>query len=219
MTERDMPEVMPVFPLSNTVLFPHTSLPLHVFEPRYRQMVEDVQKLGRWISVTLLRPGAEADDPERPPFHDVAGAGFLIRSNRLPDGRFHIILDGRKRVRLQEIESDRMYRIAQASAVPEDREWLGKRDADERLGSLVELASGLGMMKPRPQTVPRGKAQRAALVNLLASVSLADPLEKQAMLAAEFEERVDRILKQLQFSRGLLDSMARFPKPDDPRWN
>ena len=61
MSERDLPEELPVFPLPNAVLFPGTTLPLYVFEPRYRQMVEDVLRHGRWIAVALLRPGYDAD--------------------------------------------------------------------------------------------------------------------------------------------------------------
>ncbi|MGH7405380.1 MAG: LON peptidase substrate-binding domain-containing protein, partial [Candidatus Methylomirabilales bacterium] len=78
---------IPIFPLPNVVFFPHTLLPLHIFEPRYRQMLADCLTGERWLAVVLLRPGWEAEYYGRPAVYAVAGAGEIVASERLPDGR------------------------------------------------------------------------------------------------------------------------------------
>jgi Lon protease-like protein len=216
-----MPDEMPVFPLPGTVFFPRTSLPLHVFEPRYRQMVEDVLRRGRWIAVALLKPAAaESEDP--PPFHDVAVAGFLMRSTRLPDGRFHVTLEGRGRVRLEEIPSDRLYRMVRAVPLPETPGWLTGNEGTARLKEVLRLATQLRLLSAGdlPESLlPRGAQRRGALLNLIATSVIAEPRERQAMLEADFDERSQRVLRQLEFSRHLLSSIARRPRPEDPRVN
>ena len=101
-----MPQLrIPIFPLPEVVFFPDTVLPLHVFEPRYRQMIADCLAGDRWLGVAMLRPGWEKDYQGRPPVHDVAGAGEILQAEVLADGRFNILLDGRARVRILEEEA------------------------------------------------------------------------------------------------------------------
>ena len=91
---------LPIFPLPEVVFFPETILPLHVFEPRYREMVADCLAGDRWLAVVMLRPGWDKDYEGRPPVHDVAGAGEILQAEALADGRFNILLDGRARFRI-----------------------------------------------------------------------------------------------------------------------
>jgi ATP-dependent Lon protease len=221
MSERDLPEEMPVFPLPDSVLFPGTTLPLLVFEPRYRQMVEDVLRFGRWIAVSLLKPGDEAESEGSPNFHEIAGAGFLIRSNRLPDGRFQIALDGRARVRLSEVPSERLYRMVRAVPEPEDPTWLLGDECAETLREIQTLAGSLRLMKAEEakRAIPGGAVRRAALVNHLALAVMAEPRERQEMLAADFARRSTLVLGKLRFSKELFRSLARYPRPDDPEHN
>lgn len=101
--------VVPVFPLPHLFLFPGGVLPLHVFEPRYRQMIEDLlDRPGRLVLGTILDDAVDADG--KPCIHPIAGLGEIGRHERLPDGRFLIWLVGLARVRLTEVESDRLYR-------------------------------------------------------------------------------------------------------------
>lgn len=110
---------LPVFPLPRVVFFPHTKLPLHIFEPRYRAMMEDCLRVGpRAMAVALLLPGYEADYEGRPAIATVAGAGRIVAHERLPDGRFNLILDGVARVRLEELPAEgRPYRRARATVL------------------------------------------------------------------------------------------------------
>ena len=105
-----------IFPLPSVVFFPHTRLPLHIFEPRYRQMLTDCLAGERRVAVVLLRPGWEADYYSRPAVYSVAGAGEIVASETRPDGRSDILLQGLGRIAIEgELSSPKPYRIARAS--------------------------------------------------------------------------------------------------------
>ncbi len=111
---------IPIFPLPDAVLFPHTVLPLHVFEPRYRQMVQDVLGGDRRIAMALLKPGWEREYYGRPPVYPIAGAGEIIQHEELPDGRFNILLRGTMRIAiLAELPPDKPYRLVRARPLPD----------------------------------------------------------------------------------------------------
>jgi Lon protease-like protein len=102
-----------LFPLPNLVLFPHVMQPLHIFEPRYRQMTTDALAGDRLIALALLQPGWEADYEGRPALFPVACLGKVVAEQRLADGRFNILLRGLTRIRLgAEIDLDKLYRTA-----------------------------------------------------------------------------------------------------------
>jgi Lon protease-like protein len=90
-------EEVPVFPLPQVVLFPHAQLPLHIFEPRYRTMLEDcLASNGAIVIAQLDRKGGGR-------INEYAGAGVITEHTKLPDGRSNIIVSGRARVRLEEL--------------------------------------------------------------------------------------------------------------------
>ncbi|MEY2668449.1 MAG: hypothetical protein RJA59_1087, partial [Pseudomonadota bacterium] len=90
-----------IFPLPEVVVFPGTPAPFHVFEPRYRAMTEAALAGDRLLAVATLREPGDSAQP-RAALHPVAGAGFIEAFERLPDGRFNILLRGVARVRLVE---------------------------------------------------------------------------------------------------------------------
>src|SRR5207253_4170439 len=83
-----------LFPLPNLVLFPHVVQPLHVFEPRYREMTTDALAGDRLIATALLHPDWEAVYEGHPPIHPVACLGRIVADQRLDDGRFLLLLRG-----------------------------------------------------------------------------------------------------------------------------
>ena len=112
--------LVPVFPLPEVVFFPKTVLPLHVFETRYRQMVQDAMEKDGRIAVALLQPGLPTDDGRaEPPYFAVATIGMMDGIERTRDGRFHFRLVGEERVRLGAAEHDKPYRLVRAVAIPE----------------------------------------------------------------------------------------------------
>src|SRR5438876_12325122 len=89
-----------LFPLPNLVLFPQAMEPLHIFEPRYRQMTADALATDRLIAMVLLKSGPEEEGEERPALHSVACLGKIVADQRLEDGRYNILLDGFSRLRI-----------------------------------------------------------------------------------------------------------------------
>jgi ATP-dependent Lon protease len=111
---------LPLFPLPQAVLFPGALMPLHVFEPRYRQMTRDALDTHRCLSVVQLLPNAPEDPPGQPAIARVAGVGVIVEAHELPDGRFNILVEGRGRVHLSELPFVPPYRRARAELL-EDR--------------------------------------------------------------------------------------------------
>jgi Lon protease-like protein len=112
---RDFGAVTRLFPLPDLVMFPHVVLPLHIFEPRYLQMTEDALAGDRLITMIQIRPFPEGQTwTEPPPLEEVGCLGKILQHERLADGRFNILLLGRKRVRLRrEIATGKLYRSAE----------------------------------------------------------------------------------------------------------
>jgi Lon protease-like protein len=102
--------VAPLFPLPNVFLFPGCVMPLHVFEPRYRQMVEDLLDGPGQVVMGTLEQDHAGELFGAPPVRPIAGIGEICRHERLPDGRFLIWLFGLSRVRIREVASVRLYR-------------------------------------------------------------------------------------------------------------
>ncbi len=176
-----LPPTIPIFPLPNVVLFPNVFLPLHIFEPRYRAMVNDALTGDRIIGMVLLQPGHEADYEGRPPVFPVGCAGVMTHSERLDDGRFNIVLRGMERFRITGEDNCKPYRIAEVSGLPEvvpeeDRPEL--RRHRHRLEALLAAAVERTGAEPRfPPAVPDED-----LVNALAQYLELEPLERQALL-------------------------------------
>ena len=105
-----MSDLLPLFPLPNVVLFPNVFLPLHIFEPRYREMVADALASDRMIGMVLLRPGWERDYEGRPPVYPIGCSGVITHVERLADGRYNIVLRGVERFRIVPRGPSRSYR-------------------------------------------------------------------------------------------------------------
>ena len=112
-------EDLAVFPLPGAVLFPGTLMPLHIFEPRYRQMTEDALEGSRQLSVALIHESAPPDESGQPAFATIAGVGEIIDHQKLPDGRYNILLLGRARALLDELPFVSPYRRARATLLGE----------------------------------------------------------------------------------------------------
>ncbi len=104
-----------LFPLPNLVLFPHVMQPLHIFEPRYRDLLEDALADDRLIAMAALAPGWERDYAGRPALYPTACLGRIIACCQLDDGAYNVLLLGLCRVRLlRELSPSRQFRVAEA---------------------------------------------------------------------------------------------------------
>src|SRR5438552_1131141 len=102
-----------LFPLPNLVLFPHVIQPLHIFEPRYRQLMNDALAGDRLMALALLQPGWEEDYHKQPPVYPTVCLGRIFQEERLPDGRFNLLLHGVSRARIRaECPTSKLYRTA-----------------------------------------------------------------------------------------------------------
>jgi uncharacterized protein len=175
-----LPPTIPIFPLPNVVLFPNVFLPLHIFETRYRQMVEEALAGDRIIGMVLLRSGWEGQYEGRPPIYPIGCAGVITHAERLADGRFNIVLRGMEKFRVQAEETGRAYRVAEVEPVPEPlteplREEL--RAHRRRLEALLVPQPEGQQDRKMPTSMPDED-----LVNALAQYLEFEPVEKQALL-------------------------------------
>ena len=189
-----MSDLLPLFPLPNVVLFPNVFLPLHIFEPRYREMVADAVASDRMIGMVLLRPGWDRDYEGRPPIYPIGCSGVMTHVERLGDGRYNIVLRGLERFRIVEENPERSYRLASVEPLlerplaPDDHAEL--RRCRAKLESLLAPASA-GDFRERQAGPSRSRAGDAKippamsdedLVNALAQYLDLEALEKQALL-------------------------------------
>ena len=104
----DLPETIPIFPLSNFIMLPGTTVPLNIFEPRYLQMVNDSMKKHRMIG--MIQP-KKTGILKKPDLYDVGCIGKITSFNETEDGRILIILNGICRFKINsEIKSNKLYR-------------------------------------------------------------------------------------------------------------
>lgn len=188
---------LPIFPLPQVQLFPHALLPLHVFEPRYRAMVEDVLAGERLIAVAALAPGYAADYHGRPSVHPTIGIGEVVGHEPLGEGRANILLRGVARATIdQELPPAEIYRLVDASALVDV--YAPRFDRDAARETLLVLAEQLARRLPSGGETLRDLVQAqpdaSALVDVLASALVTDPDDRQALLEmADVAARIDRV--------------------------
>jgi Lon protease-like protein len=163
------------------VLFPNVFLPLHIFEPRYRQMVADALQGDRIIGMALLRPGYEARYEGRPAIYDVGCAGVITHSHPFPDGRYDIVLRGIEKIRITSEDQSRPYRIGHVDSISETipaDEAQPLRQQRQRLEAVLAVAVERVRAEPKfPPSVPDED-----LVNALAQYLELEIVERQALL-------------------------------------
>jgi hypothetical protein len=177
-TVAQLPDSIPLFPLPDVTLFPNTTQPFHIFEERYRSMVEDALASDSIIGMVLLQPGFEPEYEGRPPVYGIGCAGIIVASERLPDGRYNILLRGLSKFRILGEEQSRLYRLAGVESIPEmvneeDRPLLARRR--RQLEDALRSAA-LGREVPPPSV-----SDEEAIDGLSLSLRLA-PAQRQALL-------------------------------------
>ena len=108
MKKEELPNKIPVFPLSNFIIFPKTTVPLNIFEPRYIDMIDDSMKSNKLIG--MIQP-KKTGDLKKPDLHKIGCVGKITSFNETEDGRYLIVLNGICRYEnISEINSDKLYR-------------------------------------------------------------------------------------------------------------
>jgi Lon protease-like protein len=188
---------LPIFPLPAVQLFPHALLPLHVFEPRYREMVRDALAGERRIAVATLLPGYEPDYEGRPEVRVVIGVGEIIGHEALPDGRSNILLRGVARARIErELPAKQSYRLVDAATL--DDELPSGANLGAALTTLKLLAEQLATRLPSGGATLRelvaAHSAPGALADVLAAALVTDADARQTLLeTVDVAARVDRV--------------------------
>jgi len=174
---------IPIFPLPNVVLFPNVFLPLHIFEPRYRQMTAESLAGDRIIGMVLLRPGYEANYDGAPPVYSTGCSALITHSEKLEDGRYNLVLRGIEKFSIDHEElpaAGRLYRSAVITPINEliaigERDQL-RQERKKLQHLLTPLFSGAldGRMSENMADED--------LINALAQYLEFDPMEKLALL-------------------------------------
>ncbi len=205
MTSGAAQQTVRIFPLGEVVLFPDTMLPLHIFEPRYRELLADAMATDRRIGMVLIRrPQAEAGQVStgEPAIYPVGCVGTVVQHKPFEDGRSLVVLRGQTRFRvLEEVESDRGYRqvraqtLHEAPAPPQDlRRW-----RDTLADTVRRLAAASGADVGEVDTLFE-RLDPATMVNYLAASLPVDVMEKQALLeCATPEQRCRKLVEVLEF--------------------
>jgi Lon protease-like protein len=193
---------VPVFPLPKLVLFPGTTLPLHIFEPRYRDMLADtLAGSDRLIAVAQLKPGWEAAYEGRPAIYPVAGIGRIASHVRNRDGTYDIVLEALARVQLEELSPGGLrYRRATATVLHEQTPTGGIKSSD--ISALLSLATRVATLVKRalPGFVMQADHDDTPglLSDRIADQFVLDPAARQDLLETlDVEQRIRTVTSQL----------------------
>jgi Lon protease-like protein len=211
----DLPDIIPVFPLPNVVLFPGVQLPLHIFEPRYRAMVRDAYDSSpSLIGMSLLRgEDWRANYEGNPPIYAVGCVGEMARMDLQPDGRSNILLQGVREYEVQEEIQTKAYRQARVTWRPLEKATL-TQDMRQELRELLRR------YLPESANVEKFLADPSVedgfFVNFFAFHLGLQPIEKQSLIeAVGLSERARCLRDILDFK--LTESSLGKPKGDKSR--
>jgi Lon protease-like protein len=178
-----------LFPLPNLVLYPHVMQPLHVFEERYREMIEDALAGDKLIAMALLEPGWEDDYDSRPPVAEFACLGKIVAHHRLEDGRYNLLLLGVQRVRIaRELDPLRSFRQARVELIDDSYDF---KSTGERKRLQEKLISAFRKQLPCACQLPEQLEEMLSshlplgLLTDLAAYALPLELEVKQQLLAE----------------------------------
>jgi len=211
--------LLPLFPLPNLVFFPRTRLPLHVFEPRYRQMISDAVAADQRFGIVLLRPGWESDYFGAPPIHTFGTVGQIEQAVPLDDGRYNILVRGEVRFRVVGEVSRYPHHTARVIVQPEQSREVAQSYAQKNW--LAELSRQYLDYLPDQIAVPEiDTVELEALTNALIMSLNIDVQEKQRLLEIDdLIARADEVAHELQNRIESLQFLAPYRRKTDPSQN
>ena len=178
-----LPREVAIFPLPNVILFPRVELPLYIFEARYRKMLAQALAGNKFIAVSLLQKGWEAEK-EPYPIHPIVGVGLLKAVIQNADGTSHILLKGIERARIVKYLQMEPFRVARIRLIPDkvgDRREL--REMGRTLRELFIKKLKLASEKPAEEfTLPKELEDPIALSHFVSFTVQTDPYLKQDIL-------------------------------------
>lgn len=204
---------IPLFPLPGVVLMPGTLLPLHIFEPRYRKMVTDVLSGDRTIGMAMLKGGVESDAGGSP-IYAVGGAGEIIESEELEDGRYNILLEERFRYRIVEETSSAPYRVATVEPIAAAP--FSSAVEESRVAELASKVFTVVRTEIELPPLPEGDLPAERLASEIALRLRYRPEELQALLETDsLSSRFAALISRMMEWQKRVEFLADF-RPADP---
>lgn len=211
--------LLPLFPLPNLVFFPRTRMPLHIFEPRYRQMISDAVAADHRFGIVLLRPGWENDYFGTPPIYGCGTLSQIEQAVPLDDGRYNILVRGEVRFRVVGEVSREPYRTARVIAQPQQSREIAQSYAQKEW--LADLSRQYLHYLPDQVAVPEiDTVELEALTNALIMSLNIEVQEKQRLLEIDdLIARAEEIGHELRTRIESLQFLAPFRRKTDPSQN
>ena len=199
-----LPDQVPVMPLPGAILFPNALLPLHIFEPRYQQMLEHALREHRMFSVALIKPERNQWKSTED-FFDVAGVGLIRACVGRGDGTSNLILQGLRRVRFAEFQQSTPFPIARIE--PLESKSASSVETDALGAKVIELYATLKRDgRQLPEKVDRYLAHLSdmeMLADLMAATFVNDPLRRQQLLEElSLNQRLRLLIQYLREETG-----------------
>tara|TARA_Y100001936_G_C16020215_1_gene639005 strand:- start:450 stop:1088 length:639 start_codon:yes stop_codon:yes gene_type:complete len=197
---KDLPKIIPVFPLSNFIIFPKTSVPLNIFEPRYIDMVDDAMRSNKLIG--MIQPKKTEKNLITPQLHQIGCLGKIISFKETDDGRYLIELKGIIRFKIiNEIKSNKKYRECEIDFKNFEKD-LNEKKEELKFQDLEIIFKDLKSLFEKKGFIINWKAlEKQSLNEIINALAMASPFtleEKQVLLEAEnFKIRKDRIAEIL----------------------
>ena len=202
---KNLPTKLPVFPLSNFIIFPKTTVPLNIFEPRYIDMINDSMKSDKLIG--MIQPKNSLDKDNRPELYEVGCAGKITSINETEDGRFLIELKGLTRFKnIKEIKTEKKYRILEVSYESFYQDLINEKE-EIKFSDLELIFKDLKSLFEKRGFIINWKAlEKQSLDETINALAMASPFtleEKQILLEAENlnlrKNKITEILKTYTF--------------------
>ncbi len=208
----EIPSETAVFPLANSLLFPHAVQALHIFEPRYVGMVENALEGNRCITMALLKPGYETDHDGSPEIYSTACLGKIIDHRRLPENRFQVALQGVIAVDLsKELRDDNEFRSFAVSVREFEQDLSSAQQFTFRnqfynlLETYFLLQSG---MKTDPESLCVDMSFAALLDNLCFLIPLDSEKKMKLLRSCKSSERCFLFQNYLELEIGKMQRIA-----------
>ena len=195
MKKEDLPNILPVFPLSNFIIFPRTTVPLNIFEPRYIEMVDQSMKTNRLIG--MIQP-KKSGQLKKPDLYKVGCVGKITSFNETDDGRYLIILNGICRFKIiDEISSDNLFRECEVKYDDFVKD-LNEKSEEIKFSDLNLIFQNLkGLFKKQGYEINWKEIEKQSLDQTINTLSMASPFsleEKQVLLESkDLTIRKDRL--------------------------
>jgi uncharacterized protein len=210
----DVAEVIPVFPLPGALLLPRGQMPLNIFEPRYRAMVDDALAAGHRLIGMIQPDGAHPGPPDKPTLYKIGCVGRITQIAETGDGRYLLQLTGISRFRVvQELAVTTPYRQCRVSYAPYADDFIARKGEDDvdRDAVLRALSDFLKANNLKTDWEGIENAPNEALVNALAMMSPYGAPEKQALLEApDLKTRAEVLVALTEIE------LAKGNTPDEP---